>query len=184
MEGQIQTIQAYHPFICHMASCQLMLNCWFGLVWDSRGTPKQQSLSEGDSRNTNHRAPNQQLTISWSWPGKKKTPTKTKPLPETQCCPSPSYSWLAANSWEPDFFNFLSESSGWIQNKGAMVSNGSVVTCKNRFFIGSNSGETDHQMNSVNIDGIIKRDANRNILPKKQKSVGRILLWRHLAIFF
>ena len=27
------------------------LNCWLGLViWDSKGTPKQQSLSEGDPK--------------------------------------------------------------------------------------------------------------------------------------
>ena len=40
------------------------------MVWDSRATSKQQSLSQGDPRNPYHRAPNQQLTISWGEGGK------------------------------------------------------------------------------------------------------------------
>ena len=42
---------------------QLMVNCWFGLVvWDA---PSNNPFIFGDPRNPNHRAPKQQLTISW-----------------------------------------------------------------------------------------------------------------------
>ena len=43
---------------------QLMVNWWFGLVfWDSRRSPTQQSLAEGDPRNSNYQPPNQHFTI-------------------------------------------------------------------------------------------------------------------------
>ena len=48
------------------ANFQLMDNCWFGLVvWDSKGTPKQQSISFSGIPGIQTTNPNQQPTISW-----------------------------------------------------------------------------------------------------------------------
>ena len=57
---------------------QLMVSCWFGARWfgiRNRAHPSNPiPFIFGDSRNANHRAPNQQLAISWpSLPLEKKT---------------------------------------------------------------------------------------------------------------
>ena len=52
---------------------QRMVNCWFGARWFGiQGIPPRSPIPFifGDPRNPNHRAPNQQLTISWTEPSK------------------------------------------------------------------------------------------------------------------
>ena len=50
-------------YFCVSLGFQLMINCWFGLVFDSPYVTIP--FIFGDPRNPNHRAPNHQLTISW-----------------------------------------------------------------------------------------------------------------------
>ena len=51
-----------------------MVNCWFGALWFGiqRVPLSNNAFHRGDSRNPNHRAPNQQVTSSWHTSQEKK----------------------------------------------------------------------------------------------------------------
>ena len=78
-------------------STQLMVNCWFGLVVWIPGIPLWKGLLLGCTpRIPNHRAPNQQLTISWSTGG-----GGGKTLENSLCgCIIFTAAWMCFWSWE------------------------------------------------------------------------------------
>ena len=73
------------------------LICWFGALWFGiqRVPLSNNAFHRGDSRNPNHRAPNQQVTSSWHTSQEKKQLSNFKKIskiifPSEEICPIPS----------------------------------------------------------------------------------------------
>ena len=77
----------------HQLSTLVYLVVWGPVLWDSMGAPKYQSLSQGDPRNPNHRAPNHQFSMRWNYIVHKVSPI--------------DHGWITLTLWEFEVKSFL-----------------------------------------------------------------------------